>query len=267
MRLLDVGCGWGGMVLHAAEHHGVRAVGVTISRRQAELAEKRVGRGRAVDQASRSACRTTARSTDGPYDAISSIGMFEHVGEARLGRVLRPAARAAAPAAAGCSTTASAGPSGQRARLPAPQLRQPLRVPRRRAARGRPGGVDRAGRRVRGPPRRDAARALRPHAAAVGGQPRGQLGRGGRGGRRGPGPGVAPLHGGVGDQLRGRAARRSTRCSPCRSPTTADRACRCARSSSEPVRRRPAAGVRRAVGRSCRCRSRRGRRSGCRRRR
>ena len=42
MRLLDVGCGWGGMVLHAAEHHGVRSVGVTVSARQADLAGKRV---------------------------------------------------------------------------------------------------------------------------------------------------------------------------------------------------------------------------------
>src|SRR6185437_10088956 len=42
MRLLDVGCGWGGMLLHAAEHHGVQAVGVTLSRPQAELARKRV---------------------------------------------------------------------------------------------------------------------------------------------------------------------------------------------------------------------------------
>jgi len=41
MRLLDVGCGWGGMLLHAAEHHGVQAVGVTLSRPQAELARKR----------------------------------------------------------------------------------------------------------------------------------------------------------------------------------------------------------------------------------
>src|SRR5215218_8631428 len=41
MRLLDVGCGWGGMVLHAAAEHGVRAVGVTISQRQADLAKKR----------------------------------------------------------------------------------------------------------------------------------------------------------------------------------------------------------------------------------
>src|SRR5688572_11401632 len=42
MRLLDIGCGWGGMLLHAAEHYGVQAVGVTLSQRQAELAEKRV---------------------------------------------------------------------------------------------------------------------------------------------------------------------------------------------------------------------------------
>lgn len=83
MRLLDVGCGWGGMVLHAAQHHGVEAVGVTISKRQAELAEKRVA------EAGLSG-RVTVRlqdyrdTTDGPFDAVSSIGMFEHVGEDRL---------------------------------------------------------------------------------------------------------------------------------------------------------------------------------------
>ncbi len=42
MRLLDVGCGWGSLVIHAARHHGVEAVGVTISSEQAELARKRV---------------------------------------------------------------------------------------------------------------------------------------------------------------------------------------------------------------------------------
>jgi cyclopropane-fatty-acyl-phospholipid synthase len=83
MRLLDVGCGWGGMVMHAAERYGVTAVGVTISKRQAELAEKRVA------EAGLSG-RVTIRLQDyrdvpdGPFDAVSSIGMFEHVGEARL---------------------------------------------------------------------------------------------------------------------------------------------------------------------------------------
>src|SRR5690606_21303547 len=42
MRLLDVGCGWGGMIIHAARHHGVQAVGITLSREQEELATKRV---------------------------------------------------------------------------------------------------------------------------------------------------------------------------------------------------------------------------------
>jgi cyclopropane-fatty-acyl-phospholipid synthase len=79
MRLLDVGCGWGGMLLHAAAHHGVRAVGVTLSREQAELARKRVAEAGLTD-------RVEVRFADfrdvddGPYDAISSIGMFEHVG-------------------------------------------------------------------------------------------------------------------------------------------------------------------------------------------
>ena len=50
MRLLDVGCGWGGMVMHAAAHHGVRAVGVTLSRRQADWAEKAVAEAGLADR-------------------------------------------------------------------------------------------------------------------------------------------------------------------------------------------------------------------------
>jgi cyclopropane-fatty-acyl-phospholipid synthase len=84
MRLLDIGCGWGGMLLHAAEHHGVQAVGVTLSKRQAELAEKRAAE---VGLASKVEVRYQDYRDvdDGPYDAISSIGMFEHVGLRQLG--------------------------------------------------------------------------------------------------------------------------------------------------------------------------------------
>jgi cyclopropane-fatty-acyl-phospholipid synthase len=83
MRLLDVGCGWGGMAMHAARHHGVRAVGVTVSRRQAELAEKRVAE---AGLAGSVEIRLQGYRDihDGPYDAISSIGIFEHVGLAQL---------------------------------------------------------------------------------------------------------------------------------------------------------------------------------------
>src|SRR4029079_4109713 len=84
MRLLDIGCGWGGRVLHAAEPHGVHAVGVTLSQPQAELARKRaaeLGLGDRVEVR-----HTDFRDVDdGPYDAISSIGMFEHVGLSELG--------------------------------------------------------------------------------------------------------------------------------------------------------------------------------------
>jgi cyclopropane-fatty-acyl-phospholipid synthase len=79
MRLLDIGCGWGGMVMHAARHCGVTAVGVTLSRRQAELAEKLVAEAGLGDKVEirQQDYRDVA---DGPYDAVSSIGMFEHVG-------------------------------------------------------------------------------------------------------------------------------------------------------------------------------------------
>jgi cyclopropane-fatty-acyl-phospholipid synthase len=83
MRLLDVGCGWGGMVMHAATHHGVQAVGVTISRRQAEWAEKAVAEAGLSDRV-QIRLQDYRDVRDGPYDAISSIGMFEHVGLAQL---------------------------------------------------------------------------------------------------------------------------------------------------------------------------------------
>ena len=99
MRLLDVGCGWGGMVLHAAANHGVRAVGVTLSRRQAEWAEKAVAEAGLADRVE-IRYQDYRDVRDGPYDAISSIGMFEHVGLSQLRvyfgglrRLLRPGGR------------------------------------------------------------------------------------------------------------------------------------------------------------------------------
>jgi cyclopropane-fatty-acyl-phospholipid synthase len=83
MRLLDIGCGWGGMVLHAAQHHGVEAVGVTISEPQAELGRKRVAEAGLSDRVE-IRVQDYRDITDGPFDAISSIGMFEHVGMQRL---------------------------------------------------------------------------------------------------------------------------------------------------------------------------------------
>ena len=83
MRLLDVGCGWGGMVMHAARHHGVQAVGVTLSERQADWARTSV-RDAGLDGQVEIRVQDYRDVSDGPFDAISSIGMFEHVGAARL---------------------------------------------------------------------------------------------------------------------------------------------------------------------------------------
>jgi cyclopropane-fatty-acyl-phospholipid synthase len=84
LRLLDIGCGWGSLVRHAARHHGVEAVGVTISTEQAAWARARV---EAEGLADRVEIRVQDYRDvrDGPFDAVASVGMFEHVGLARLG--------------------------------------------------------------------------------------------------------------------------------------------------------------------------------------
>jgi cyclopropane-fatty-acyl-phospholipid synthase len=95
-RLLDIGCGWGGMVLHAARNYGVQAVGVTISTEQYEYARKRIVDAGLSDQVE-IRLEDYRDVHDGPYDAISSIGMFEHVGERRLATYMNQAMRLLAP--------------------------------------------------------------------------------------------------------------------------------------------------------------------------
>ncbi|MEU5091437.1 cyclopropane-fatty-acyl-phospholipid synthase family protein [Streptomyces sp. NPDC021356] len=81
-RLLDVGCGWGSMAIHAAREHGVSVVGVTLSQEQAAYARKRVADEGLTDRVE-IRVQDYRDVSDGPYDAISSIGMAEHVGAAR----------------------------------------------------------------------------------------------------------------------------------------------------------------------------------------
>lgn len=88
MRLLDVGCGWGGMVLHAAERHGTSAVGITLSRAQADLAAKRVAEA-GLSHRVEIRVQDYRDVGDGPFDAVASIGMFEHVGQARTAEYFR----------------------------------------------------------------------------------------------------------------------------------------------------------------------------------
>jgi cyclopropane-fatty-acyl-phospholipid synthase len=95
-RLLDLGCGWGSLIIHAAKYHGVRAVGVTLSEPQAALARARIRDAGLADL-----CEVRVADyreiADGPYDKIASVGMYEHVGVAQMdayaatvARLLRP---------------------------------------------------------------------------------------------------------------------------------------------------------------------------------
>ena len=83
-RLLDIGCGWGGLVIHAARHYGVDATGITLSQPQTDLANSRITEAGLVDR-----CRVWVRdyrelNEPGAYDALVSVGMFEHVGAGLL---------------------------------------------------------------------------------------------------------------------------------------------------------------------------------------
>ena len=82
-RVLDVGCGWGSLALHAAQRYGADVVGVTLSAPQAVLARERVAAA-GLDDRVEIRVQDYRDVADGPFDAISSIGMAEHVGAARM---------------------------------------------------------------------------------------------------------------------------------------------------------------------------------------
>ena len=81
MRLLDVGCGWGGMVMHAVKHYGVTAIGVTLSEQQASYGKESIEQAGLTSQAQIrfSDYRDVPESG---FDAVSSIGLTEHIGRA-----------------------------------------------------------------------------------------------------------------------------------------------------------------------------------------
>jgi cyclopropane-fatty-acyl-phospholipid synthase len=83
-RLLDLGCGWGGLVIYAAQHYGVEALGITLSRQQAELAQEHIAQAGLSER-----CRVELRDyrdmkEPNSYDKIAAVGLSEHVGEAML---------------------------------------------------------------------------------------------------------------------------------------------------------------------------------------
>ena len=83
MKLLDVGCGWGTLVLHAVKEYGVKAVGVTLSRNQLALAQSRISQAN-LQESVEIRLQDYREVTETDYDAISSVGMSEHVGDSKL---------------------------------------------------------------------------------------------------------------------------------------------------------------------------------------
>ena len=198
MRLLDVGCGWGGMVRFAAREYGVKALGVTLSVEQASWAKQAIDREGLADLAEvrHSDYRDVLESD---FDAVSSIGLTEHIGVRQyphyfgfLKDKLRPQGRLLNH----CITR----PHNQRQETGAFIDRYVF--PDGELHRG---GADHhrgAGRRLRGDARRELPAPLREDLCCLVPEPRRQLGRVRGRGRRGHGPGVGHLHGRVADGLR-----------------------------------------------------------------
>jgi cyclopropane-fatty-acyl-phospholipid synthase len=98
-RLLDVGCGWGSLAMHAARHYGAHVVGVTLSPEQAQWARQRVAAG-GLDRQVEIRVQDYRDVPEGTFDAIASVGMFEHVGSSKraeyfgaMRRLVRPEGR------------------------------------------------------------------------------------------------------------------------------------------------------------------------------
>ncbi len=117
-RLLDIGCGWGSLIGRAAERFGVRAVGVTLSQKQAD---------HALALAAEHGWSASAEVRDyrdladlGTFDAVASVGMFEHVGRANLPAYFRAAFAATRPGGRFLNhgiASPGAGRSGERGRF------------------------------------------------------------------------------------------------------------------------------------------------------
>lgn len=95
MRFLDVGCGWGSLLIHAASNYGVTATGVTLSGEQAEHARRRAKELGLEDRVT--VLEVDYRELKDEFEAIASVGMFEHVGRKKLPEYFRQTRRLLAP--------------------------------------------------------------------------------------------------------------------------------------------------------------------------
>ncbi len=95
-RMLDIGCGWGGLLIHAAQHHGVRGVGITLSKEQQAFATEAAGLA-GVGNLLEFRLQDYREINDGPFDAIASVGMAEHVGAQNMAAYAAQLTRLVAP--------------------------------------------------------------------------------------------------------------------------------------------------------------------------
>jgi len=96
MRVLDIGCGWGSFAIHAAERHGVKVVGITLSPPQVERGQ-RVAAERGLSDRVDLRVADYRELADEPFDAVASIGMVEHVGANQIDVYARQVARLVKP--------------------------------------------------------------------------------------------------------------------------------------------------------------------------
>jgi len=96
-RLLDIGCGWGGLILYAAQHYGVEAVGVSLSEAQIQLAQRRIAEAGLEDRCRVEFCDYREMGRLGTFDKVASIEMYEQVGYELLPTYFRAAWRALKP--------------------------------------------------------------------------------------------------------------------------------------------------------------------------
>lgn len=96
-RILDLGCGWGGLITWAVQHYGVDATGITLSQPQADYANRRIAELGLADHCHALVVDYREVPEAKPYDALVSVGMFEHVGEEKLADYFSKAFRLVKP--------------------------------------------------------------------------------------------------------------------------------------------------------------------------
>lgn len=96
-RLLDIGCGWGGLILHATRNYGVRAIGITLSQQQLALAQQRIAEAGLSSRCEVRLLDYRDAEQLGTFDKVVSVGMIEHVGESHLPQYFSAAFRLLKP--------------------------------------------------------------------------------------------------------------------------------------------------------------------------